>query len=135
MNLKTYFLQSNAAKLQDVAFMRKSFLDATSLCNENAILVGGNRTVYFEVPDLIAFSSLSYQQYILIKSPLNNATLPLKASNLLDMGILSLIYKGAGNLEFGNTVIQLTEENLDGFTKYDILIYKDENDEFNIQKL
>ena len=135
MNLKTYFLQSNAAKLQDVAFMRKSFLDATSLCNENAILVGGNRTVYFEVPDIIAFSSLSYQQHILIKSDLNNATLPLKASNLLDMGILSLIYKGEGSLEFNEEVITLSEENLGGFSKCDILIYKDENDEFKVQKL
>lgn len=135
MNLKTYLLQGNASNLKNIDFFRKSFTDATKLCNNNALLIGGNHTVYFEVPDLIAFSSLSYHQYFLIKSPLNNATLPLKASNLLDMGILSIIYKGAGNLEFGNTVIQLAEENPDGFTKYDILIYKDENNEFNIQKL
>ena len=68
MNLKTYLLQGNASNLNSIDFFRKSFADATKLCNNNAILIGGNRTVYFEVPDLIAFSSLSYQQYILIKS-------------------------------------------------------------------
>ena len=135
MNLNTYLLRNNVSSLNNTEFLRQSFREATKLCNDNAVLLGGNYTILTEIPTKINFSSASYAQNILIKSPLNGSKLPLQASNLLDMGIISIIYKGAGILKFSENEYELPETVSGAFNKKTFLIYKDNNKEFKCQEI
>lgn len=135
MNLNTYLLRNNVSSLNNTEFLRQSFREATKLCNDNAVLLGGNYTILTEIPTKINFSSASYAQNILIKAPLNGAKMPLQASNLLDMGILSIIYKGAGILKFSENEYELPETVSGAFNKKTFLIYKDNNKEFKCQEI
>lgn len=135
MNLNTYLLRNNVSSLNNTEFLRQSFREATKLCNDNAVLLGGNYTILTEIPTKINFSSASYAQNILIKSPLNGSKLPLQASNLLDMGIISIIYRGAGILKFSENEYELPETVSGAFNKKTFLIYKDNNKEFKCQEI
>ena len=135
MNLNTYLLRNNVSSLNNTEFLRQSFREATKLCNDNAVLLGGNYTILTEIPTKLNFSSASYAQNILIKAPLNSEKMLLQASNLLDMGIISIIYKGAGILKFSENEYELPETVSGAFNKKTFLIYKDDNKEFKCQEI